>query len=319
MISYEDMFNRLDEGLPEDVKSKNEYNMMQQEEYTPTYFDPLNPLGMQETFTGFKTNPVLYNIDGYISPYPANNWGWCGNSSILPYIDDPSRLPALENNKIDPNKIFSSEINALRALAADQQKITKMFEKRLMESLTEKGKIGLTEEDVEAMSALTAARSAITSINKEQVNIKKNIADIRVKQNQSQNGSTTQTNGNTQNVKPGSSIDMGKAVLDNIFNATNSITPITAVDYKQANNNVDPDKLIDELVPNTNPYVEHESTNTKVYVVLGDTDADAEFVAFDENDNIVSNYPTPGTRIVSIDTTSGEAVDDLNNIYKIHD
>ena len=179
-MNYGEMFNILGP-----MASENEDtgfgNNFTPAPYEPRYTDPAPSGNWEEEFVGFKTSPVLYNMDGFISPYASNNWG--GTTNILQYINDESRLPQFEN-KIDPNKIFSSEINGLRALAADQQRITKMFETRLRESLSEKGKMGLTEEDIEAMSALTAARSAIAGTYKEQVAIKKNIADIRIKQAQ---------------------------------------------------------------------------------------------------------------------------------------
>lgn len=311
-MNYEEMFNKLDQCLPNN-EQENEYTL-QNQQYQPTYFDqPM--MGWEEAFTGFKTTPVLYNVDGFISPYSSNNWG--GTSNILQYIDDQSRLPALETNKVDPNKIFSSEINALRALAADQQKITKMFEKRLMESLTEKGKVGLTEEDVEAMSALTAARSAITSISKEQVNIKKNIADIRVKQSQLQN--TSSQNGDTTSVKSGggSATAIGRSILDNIFDAPSTRTiQTTEVDY-QPENNVDPDEVLDSLVPETDPHIAHESAEPKTYVVLGDTDDDIEFVTYDSSGHVIPDFPKPTTRITKIDRNANEAIDELLVRYKI--
>lgn len=313
MMNFEDMFNMIDEKLPESMREKYDTEANSSGQYNPTYVDPFDTSAMNDMYMGFKTNPVLYNIDGYISPYPANNWGWTGNSSILQYVDDPSRLPALEN-KIDPNKIFSSEINALRSLAADQQKITKMFEKRLMESLTEKGKTGLTEEDVEAMSALTAARSAITSINKEQVNIKKNIADIRVKQNQTQNTQNQTQNGSVSKVN---NIDVGRSILDNIFDTpTNTSVRTDIVDYKPSTD-ANPDALLDSIVPTTNPHIAFESSEPTTYVVLGDSDDDIEYVTYGTDGNIIPDYPAPNTKITNIDRDAGKATDELLVQYPI--
>ena len=109
------------------------------------------------------TRPVLYNMDGWISPYASDNWG--ATSIILKSMEDISRLPPL-SDKVDPNKIFTSDISALRTQAADQMKVTKMFEKKLMESLTERGKMGLNENDIMAMQALTSARSSVTNSNR---------------------------------------------------------------------------------------------------------------------------------------------------------
>ena len=179
--------------------------------YEPQYREDVRPLNWEEAFNGFKTRPVLYNMDGWISPYASNNWG--GTTNILQYVDDQSRLPAIDQ-KIDPNKIFSSELNGLRTLEADQLKLLKVFRAKYLETLTAKDKYGLTEEDIEALGALTAAFNSITGIEKEKVNIKKNIADIRIKQ--MQNGNATGTGANTGG-RPAAAMDIGRAMLDDIF------------------------------------------------------------------------------------------------------
>lgn len=307
-MTYEEMFNRLDAGLPQQQQDYD--NMSTFNSYEPTFYNqPM--MTWEETFNGFKSNPVLYNIEGYISPFSSNNWG--GTSGILKYIDDSSRLPALDN-KIDPNKIFSSEISACRSLASDQQRITKLFEKRLMESLNEKGKVGLTEEDVEAMAALTSARSAIASINKQQVDIKKNIAEIRIKQNQ--NGNTSgQTD--TVNRNGGSVMDTGRSILDNIFNVSgnssntfvqNQTNTYQPTDVNQAMN------LIDGLVQNVNNNIRHE--NAEVFVVVGNDDTSARYEAY-EGDNIVEDYEHPTAPIVSIDRVAKTAMNALDVQYTL--
>ena len=89
-MNMTEMFSALDSVELEPTTLGPELN------YTAGYQPPTTPSGApiddwSETFAGFKTRPMLYNIDGYISPYSSNNWG--GTSSILQYIDDDSRLP----------------------------------------------------------------------------------------------------------------------------------------------------------------------------------------------------------------------------------
>lgn len=267
------------------------------------------PANWEETFKGFKSSPVLYNMDGYISPYASQNWG--GTSSILQYLDDDAKSGAL-GNKIDPNRIFSSEINGLRALAADQQKITKLFEKRLMESLNEKGKVGLTEEDVEAMAALTSARSAITAISKEQVAIKKNIADIKIKQNQA-NGSTGGSS-TTSEKSLGSSMDIGRSILDNIFDAPS--TPTIPITYNPTTTN-DASKVIDDLIPTVDPNISHESSDPTTYVMLGETDDDVEYATYASDGSLIPDFRNPSGRITNIDRDSKTATNEFLESYPI--
>lgn len=321
-MNYEAMFNTLyaNTNPNDDIGVCNDSMKEVVNNVQPQYRDQFSsPSDWVDTFTSYKTSPVLYNLDGYISPYASNNWG--GTSKILQYIDDSSRLPAFEN-KIDPNKIFSSEINALRALAADQQKITKLFEKRLMESLTERGKVGLTEEDVEAMSALTSARGTIANINKEQVAIKKNITDIRIKQSQA--AATANGGGSGSNdagVGRGTSVnDIGRSMLDNIFMATG--TPVvpsqTVVDYSPTDAGAAGAVLDAIVAPPSDVQLKNELNEPVTYAVVGDSDTDIEFVTYGSDGNIIPDYPHPDISDVSrVDRDGGNVYDTTLMSYKI--
>lgn len=310
-MNYSDMFSML--GSRPDPYNPYGQNTPQESypPYEPTFQETPKPLDWETAFQGFTTRPVLYNMDGFISPYASNNWG--GTSNILQYIDDQSRLPAIEQ-KVDPNKIFSAEMNGLRSIEADQQKIVKLFERKLTESLTEKGKIGLTEEDIEAMSALTAARSAMTSIEKEKVAIKKNIADIRIKQSQNNTGG-----GNTSTGERGlSSVDIGRSVLDNIFAApvSSPTIPTTNVEY----NPTDPSsaaQVLDSLIPTVGEHIKHESAEPTTYVVVGDTDDDVEFATYSSSGDLMPDFPKPDAVITTIDRDAGKAIDSLLIEYPI--
>lgn len=320
-MNMTEMFSALDSVESEPTTLGPELN------YTAGYQPPTTPSGApiddwSETFAGFKTRPMLYNIDGYISPYSSNNWG--GTSSILQYIDDDSRLPGFEQ-KIDPNRIFTAETNALRTQAADQQRIVKLFEKRLVESLNEKGKVGLTEEDIEAMSALTSARSAITAINKEQINIRKNIADLKIKIQQNKaaaSGAAVTTTGGS--MKGAGAMEIGRSILDNVFDVP-GIQYSTSQNYQQqvASSYAETDvnkasAVLDALVPsNANSAVAFESAEPTTYVVVGDSDDDVDFVTYGADGNVIPDYPVPDAKIDKIDREAKTAVDQYLVQYPI--
>ena len=259
-------------------------------------------------------------MDGFISPYSCNNWG--GTSNILQYIDESYRVPGNET-KIDPNKIFSSEVNGLRAIEADQAKMLKMFERKLVESLTEKGKVGLTEEDINAMAAINSARSTLAGIEREKVNIKKNIADIKIKQAQNGNGSGngTGTGSTGSNV---SSFDVGRSIMDNIFDipggsssgSVQSDIPVTSVEYTAANVDAAA-SIVDALVTDVNDSLKFENREPTTYVVVGDTDDDVEYVTYSSDGDIIPDYPKPNTPIAKIDRESHTATDTLLVSYPL--
>jgi len=201
-----------------------------------------------------------------------------------------------------------------------------MFETRLRESLSEKGKMGLTEEDIEAMSALTAARSAITSTYKEQVAIKKNIADIRIKQAQNANAGAAASGsdgGVSSNGRYGT-VDVGRNILDNIFNLPSTAPSTSAMNtpYTPAPpTDVDTAaRVLDDLVPTTNDVVKFEGYNPTTYVVVGEggTVEDADFVTMSSANEVIQDFPKPTTRITDIDLTARVAKDELGVEYPIY-
>lgn len=310
-MSFVNMFNELDKVQPVE-------ETIDQSSYEPTYVPQSSAIPSSDwanEFGGFRTRPVLYNMDGYISPYASNNWG--ATSTILKTLGDESRLPPL-SDKVDPNKIFTSDISALRTLAADQIKITKMFEKKLIEGLTDRGKIGLNEGDIMAMQALTSARSAITAINKEQIAIKKNIADLRIKQQQN---SSNQSGGNDSGTggRGVSTMDIGRSIMDNIFDApsvsmsTNTPTPVEYHTMSQG----DASRVLDDLIPTSNPHVQFESMKPKTVVLIGETDDDVEYVTYSENGEIISDYPNPTAKITKIDRDAKTAVNEMLEQYDL--
>lgn len=306
-----EMFEKLDDSLPSTTDEDVNVNP-----HDPTFVEQPSS-DWSNDLTGFRTRPVLYNIDGYISPYASNNWG--GTSNIMKSLEDVSRLPPL-SDKIDPNKIFTSDISALRSQASDQIKVTKMFEKRLMESLTDRGKVGLDENDIMAMQALTSARAAVTSIQKEQIAIKKNIADIRIKQQQNRGGGDSTGNGSAGGSNL-SNVDVGRSILDSIFDAPT--VPVNAnISVASVDQSASPDEasdLLDELIPASleDASVRYEAVKPTTYVVVGDTSDDAEFVTYASSGEIIEDYPNPTTKIDHVDLESGVAIDDLCNQYPV--
>jgi hypothetical protein len=294
------------------------YIMDQNRPFTDDSYDPSahqpqfqqNTAQMSEQYNLYKLQPKPYNIEGFISPYASNNWST--SSGILSYVEDSSRFPALEP-RFDPNRIFSSDDKALSTLAADHNRITKMMEKRLMESLTERGKVGLTEEDIEAMQAITSARSTIASIERERVNIKKNIADLRLKQAQQ----NQQAGGNGQDaVSNGSGFDEAKSVMDRIFELSGIPTPPSQFVPSNTGGLDAAATALDEIVPTVSASTQFEVLNPTTYVVVNGPDDPGHFETYDENGNLIDGYPNPTTPIDLSERDTGYAIS-LGNKYPI--
>ena len=274
-------------------------------------------------FNAYKAEPMLYpNATQYISPFMEDNWG--GVTGIIASLDEASRSPgAIIENKIDPNKIYTSELAALRTSAADQVRITKLFEKKLMEGLKDKDKFGLNENDILAMQALTAARSAVTGINKEMINIKKNISELRLKQqqNMTRQSSVGNVDPGVVPTSPGSISDHDS--INRIFNTIES-APVDLY-----NNGYDaeasPDdiaratQMLDDItnISNVNRYTRFETENPNTVVLIGDTDDDAEYATYNDSGELLEDYPNPTSDIIEINREAGYAKDSLLRTYEL--
>lgn len=290
-------------------------------DYQPTYTESpaVTPVGWEEEFKGIRLYPSLYNFDGFISSQPYSNWGTA--SPIIAQMAEDMRN-IIEPNKIEPNKIFTAETQQLRKISADQLRIIKMFEKKFMEAMTEKGKFGITEEDVLAFNALVAARAQMTNNTKEQVAIKKSIAELKIKQQQA----IKQAAGNANNNDTGSSMPMnaqtiGRSVLDSIFSMDTSSQQVPTSGNNDYTNisSVDANNILDSLISSaevTSP-IQYESLNPKTYVVIGDNDNDVEFQTYSSTGELIPDYPNPTSKITNIDKDTGKATDDLLVQYDI--
>lgn len=265
--------------------------------------------GWEGMYNTLKMEPTYYHINSYMMPYASSHWE--SGAPMLRTMNDESMLPHI-SDRVDPNKIFNSDINALRALAADQAKILKVFEKKTLESLTDKNKFGVTEEDIESMQAITAARNSIVSINEKQINIKKHIAELKIKQ---QNATGVNGYGNSVGDNKSSQTMFGTEVLDSLFAANaRPMESLPPTEYQTANVD-DASSLLDSLVgPSQN--ILNEKNGLETYVVVGDTTNDLTFAQFDANGKMVDNpIGLPTAKIESIDLQADDAIDEFGRHY----
>ena len=312
-MSLFDVFSQMN-----DIKPFESVGEEMSGQYLPgTWADVANSSGeWLDHYMAMATRPRFNpNYDGYISPFANMHWG--ASSDVMQTLAAGANLGPIQE-KLDPNRIFTSDIAAFKTLAADQLKVVRIFERRLVESLTEKGKVGLNEDDIEAMQALTSARSAIASINKEQVAIKKNIAELKIKQQQA--GTTPGapvTGGRSMNA-----FDIGHGMIDNIFKSAIGTTspPVVDTNYPSADS-AQAAAVLDSIVGGDQvaSTTQFESENPTTYVVLapGDSIENARFATYNSSGDVLVDYPNPTAKIVSIDTEGKTANDELMVQYPI--
>lgn len=233
-----------------------------------------------------KFNP---NYDGYISPYANAHWG--ASSDIMQSLAAGLDMTPVRD-RVDPNRVFTSSVASLRTLAADQIKAIRLFERKFFESLNDKGKFGLNEDDIAAMQALTGARNVLTAITKEQVGIQKSVAELKIKQQQAGGGSV---DAGKSAGRAASAFDVGRSIMDGIFD-------VSAPQQTQMNVNfpsMDSDEaatVLDEIVGDAaevDVRLKYENQDPLTYVAIGDDDNDLEFVTYAKDGTEIPEYPTP--------------------------
>lgn len=250
-------------------------------------------------------------MSGYISPYEGTNWG--GNPLI---INNLERLfEAATEAKLEPSKLFTSETAQLRTIGSDQYKILRLFESKLKESLTEKGKFGLNEMDIEGLQALTAGKGVMISAVKEQVAIKAKQAELRIKQ-QAAEASTGTRGAGGEVVDSSSPYGFGRDFMNNIINTPIPDNMLVEVPATTNTSLDDAGALLDGLTGGSE-VARFEASSVEPYVVVGNADESAEFVAYDSTGNVVTDYPLPSSTIVKIDRDANIAEDSLNRKFPL--
>lgn len=285
-----------------------------------TGYSPFNEtFNFESSFNQFATTPVLYNMDGFVSPYQSSNF--YATSDIIKNMDDGFRLPAAMDNRIDPNRIFNAEIAALNVVASDQTKTNKLFEKRLNELLSDKNFAGLSEEIIEAMQALTSGRTAVANINKEKTNIKKAIAEIRIKQQQQQSRANTISEGSQSesNISGLSNYDLGRTMLDRLGSLNR--TDVQVSNYQESSVKDATDMIDDMFDGKSSDFqaVELEKLGAGPVVVVGkdDPNSTAHYEIADKNENILSGYSLPTSEITTVDRENHTAINNRNEQFPL--
>ena len=168
-----------------------------------------------------------------------------------------------------------------------------------------------------ALQALTAARNAITAIDKEQVNIRKNIADLKIKQ-QTAGTRAVSSAGTGESIDKNSmsSTDVGRSILDSIFETHGTVINTSAPTEYTSTSVDNAAALLDDIV--SGPVSsEYESMGAKTYVVVGDNSNDASFATFDSNGSEIKDYPNVNAKITRVDLEAGIAEDEYLRTYPI--
>lgn len=286
-MSFVDALNMMNTHIPsvEDARLA-----VYQAQPVPAPVDPSNcTFEWQRQYEAIRSATAAA-MSGYVSPYEGTGWG--GNPLVMNNLE--KMFIAAAESKLDPVRMFTSETTQFRQIGADQAKILRLFEAKLKENLTEKGKYGLNEMDIEGLQALTAGKNVMISAVKEQVAIKAKQAELKIKQQQqAATAAGLGGRGGNDGIDSSSPYGFGRGFLDDIFKAPIP-SPSDAPISSSIGDEVDLDSasaMLDNLV-SADENTKYESMGLTVNVLMDGTDINtARWVATDSSGNIVEAPP----------------------------
>lgn len=247
--------------------------------------------------------------------YVLSNWSPSADA-IRDVLDEMNEIRHPE--KVDANSLFRQESAAFKSLATEQKKVVDVFKKRLLENLLDKNKTMLTEDDVIAMQAYITACNSLAGLTKEQVGIKKNIAELKIKQYMNGIKASSSTNGSSTSAGSLSTNDIGLNILNNIMNMPSTSTSIDYNDDSYTTSKT-PDEMIAEAVDEgeISDYILNEQAGITTYVVTTKTGSNPYYAYFDKNGNELPNRPNIASQIEKIDLGTNDAENSIGEHYQI--
>lgn len=223
----------------------------------------------------------------------------------------------------DFRKEFEPEIALYKNLLIEQNRFTEALQREYdgIKSVKSSSR-GVTKQMTDLIENITSARALAMQLVEKNVNAKKLIAELTIKQKKDLGA----TAGNSENMADFASSYLKQMLNDRqtLFNGGNGDSTVS--EYTE-------DELFAELSQSlqgdsemTRPeevdrYLKYENRNVTVYVEIaeGETDIESnyEFVAKDEDGDTIDDYPLPNHTKISVNRSTNVATDAYGKKYTI--
>lgn len=225
-----------------------------------------------------------------------------------------------KNEPTDYEKKFEPEAALLRNLLIDQNKFVDSLQKEydFLKSSKSTSR-GINKNITDLISNITNARNLSMQLIDKNTSLKKTIADLTMKErkelfsnslNDSENLNDFAStylkqmiserhqlmNGTNSDISDYSADEMASIVSDTLLNSNNS----------------------EERSDETKKYLEYENRNVRIYVYMNPSDeTDYDYVAIDENDEELYDYPLPFKGKLTVNRSTNIATDVYGQKYSI--
>lgn len=250
-----------------------------------------------------------------------------GRSSGYSYFDDLGIIPKKKKkkkdkektDKIDFNKEFEPEIALYRNLLMEQNRFTDDLQKEY-DSITsvKSSSRGITKQMTDLIENITEARTLSMQLVEKNVNAKKLIAELTMKQKKELGESI-----NSENMA-----DFASNYLKNMLNerqlllngnGDNSVGEYSDEEmFDILTDSLENSDDIFDRPEEADLYLKYENRNVEIFVVITDNDVENyEFEARDGEGEIISDYPLPNHTSISVNRSTNIATDTFGKKYNI--
>lgn len=224
-----------------------------------------------------------------------------------------------DGDLVDFKKEFEPEAALYKNLLMEQTRFTESLQKEYdsIKSVKSSSR-GVTKQMTDLIDNITSARALAMQLVDKQVAIKKQAAELTMKQHKEMGSNL----GEGENMADFASSYLKQMLNDRqvLFNGGTGESVVS--DYSE-------DELFEELSLSLNSedterpeevekYLKYENSNVKVYVVITDDDVENyEFIAKDQDGNVIPDYPMPNHTSISVNRSTSIATDTFGKKYTI--
>ena len=218
---------------------------------------------------------------------------------------------------VDYKREFEPEMSLYKNLLVDQNKFTASLQREYDAiKSTKSSSRGVSKQVTDLISNITSARALSMQLIEKNVNAKKLIAELSLKQRKE----AGEFNSESENMADFASNYLKQMLNERQTIVGNGTGENTVSEYTE-------DELFEELNSSlgederdsdVNKYLEYENRNVEVFVVITNDDVENyEFLAKDENGEIIDDYTQPNHTNISVNRSTDIATDLFGKKYRI--
>lgn len=224
-----------------------------------------------------------------------------------------------DGDMIDFNKEFEPEAALYKNLLMEQTRFTDSLQKEYDQiKSTKSSSRGVTKQITDLVENITDARALAMQLIDKQVSVKKQAAELNMKQRKEMGAQ-----GDSENMADFASSYLKQMLTDRqqLFNGGSGDSSVSDYTEEELFNDLSESLNSDEDMQRpeeVDKYLKYENSNVTVYIVITDDDVENyEFLAKDQDGNIIDDYPMPNHTQISVNRSTGIATDTYGKKYTI--